>query len=250
MSAAGNILAVEDNVVNRKLLVKTLSAQGYSVTPACNGREALAILHDGDPRAFDVVLLDIMMPELNGYETLREIKADPALRELPVLMISAIDEMTSVIECVKMGAIDYLPKPFNPDLLRARIESSLVAKRLRDLELEYLEQVRHVTSAAAAVESGTYEASNLEGVAARSDELGQLARVFQRMAREVRAREERLIRQVQELKIEIDEARQDRQVAEITESEFYQKLSAEAEVLRQIVQDAGMEEERSESWGT
>jgi CheY-like chemotaxis protein len=235
VSQSGVILAVEDNPVNRKVLVRTLTTQGYEVTPATNGREALEILRGGNPRAFDVVLLDIMMPELNGYETLEAIKSDPALRDLPVLMISAIDELNSVIECIKMGATDYLPKPFNADLLRARIEASLTTKRLRDLELEYLEQVRKVTSAASAVESGTYEASDLEDVAGREDELGRLARVFQQMAHEVRAREERLIRQVEELRIEIDVARQDRQVAEITESDFYQQISAEAEELRRII---------------
>lgn len=237
MTPAGVILVVEDNPVSRKLLVATLSAQGYAVTPAANGREALEILRSGSSRAFDVVLLDIMMPELDGYETLRAIKADQALRDLPVLMISAIDEIESVIECVKMGATDYLPKPFNAELLRARIESSLAAKRLRDLELEYLEQVQKLTGAASAVEGGSFQASSIEDVAGRADELGRLARVFQQMAREVRAREDRLMRQVRELRIEIDEARQDRQVAEITESEFYQKLTAEAEVLRGIIRD-------------
>jgi len=234
-SSSGVILAVEDNPVNLKLLTRILTSQGYDVIPASNGREALKILSNGNPRAFDVILLDIMMPELNGYETLRRIKADLALRDLPVVMISAIDEMASVIECIKLGATDYLPKPFNADLLRARIESSLVAKRLRDLELEYLEQVQKLTNAASAVNDGSYESSILDDVAQRTDSLGTLALVFQQMVREVRAREERLIRQVAELRIEIDEARQDRQVAEITDSEFYQKLSADAEELRTII---------------
>jgi CheY-like chemotaxis protein len=235
LNIAGNILAVEDNPINLKILVKTLATQGYRVTTAANGVEAMATLSAGDPRAFDVVLLDILMPEMNGYETLRAIKSDNALRELPVLVISAIDEMASVIECIQMGAIDYLTKPFDADLLRARIESSMATKRLRDLELEYLEQVQKLTTAAIEVESGTYESSSLENVASRNDELGRLARVFQQMVREVRAREERLIQQVRELRIEIDEARQDRQVTEITESEFYQKISAEADALRQII---------------
>lgn len=237
MTPTGEILAVDDNPVNRKLLVATLSAQGYSVTPAGNGREALEILRHGRARRFDVVLLDIVMPEMDGYDTLRAIRADRSLRDLPVLMISAVDEIESVIECVKMGATDYLAKPFNADLLRARIESSLAAKRLRDLELEYLEQVQKLTSAASAVEAGTFQTSSLDDVAGRHDELGRLARVFQRMAREVRAREEKLIEEVRELRIEIDEARQNRQVAEITESEFYRNLTAEAEVLRRIIGD-------------
>ncbi len=237
MNVLGNILAVEDNPVNLKILVKTLATQGYSVTTAANGLEAMSALNAGGPRAFDVVLLDILMPEMNGYETLRAIKSDSELRELPVLMISAIGEMSSVIECIKLGAIDYLAKPFNADLLRARIESSLATKRLRDLELEYLEQVQKLTTAAIEVENGTYEPSILENVVDRNDELGRLARVFQQMVREVRAREERLIQQVRDLRIEIDEARQDRQVMEITESEFYLKISAEADALRQIIAD-------------
>ncbi len=233
----GKILAVEDNRINLRLLVKTLTTQGYAVTDACNGRDALRILGEHNPREFDVVLLDIIMPELDGYETLRAIKSDPLLRDLPVVMISAVDEMSSVIECIRMGAADYLPKPFNAELLRARIESSLATKRLRDLELEYLQQVEVLTSAAAKVESGAYEETDVDLVAARTDELGGLARMFQHMVREVRAREERLLRQVQELRIEIDEARQDIKVAEITESEFYQKISSEAELLRQIIAD-------------
>jgi DNA-binding response OmpR family regulator len=174
---------------------------------------------------------------MDGYSTLRAIRADRTLQDLPVLMISAVDEIESVIECVKIGATDYLAKPFNADLLRARIESSLAAKRLRDLELEYLDQVQKLTGAASAVEAGTFQTSILDDVADRHDELGRLARVFQQMAREVRAREERLIEEVRELRIEIDEARQNRQVAEITESDYYQRLTSEAEVLRRIIGD-------------
>ena len=235
MSGPGMILAVDDNAINRAVLVRTLQAQGHDVVSARHGREALEILRGARQRAFDLVLLDIVMPEMDGYDTLRAIKDDPALRDLPVVMISAIDEMDSVIECVAMGATDYLPKPFNADLLRARVDSSLVAKRLRDLELEYLDQVQKLTDAASMIEANRFEPTCLDDVAARSDELGRLARVFQQMAREVRAREQRLIEQVRELRIEIDEARQDRQVAEITESEFYRKLSAEADALRDII---------------
>ena len=134
-----------------------------------------------------------------------------------------------------MGAIDYLPKPFDPALLRARINSSLAAKRLRDLEREYLEQVGHVVDAAGAVEAGTFENDSLNGVAARPDALGQLARVFQQMAREVRAREDRLKQQVQELRIEIDQVRQAKKVAEITSSDYFKDLRARADELRKAV---------------
>ena len=135
-----------------------------------------------------------------------------------------------------MGATDYLPKPFNSALLQARISASLAGKRLRDLELEYLEQVGHVTAAAAAVEAGTFAAGSLEVVARRTDALGKLARIFQRMAHEVRSREERLKREVGELRIEINQVRQAQKVAEITETEYFQRLRGQADELRRIME--------------
>jgi two-component system, cell cycle response regulator len=234
--ARGDILVVDDNRVNRQLLARALETQGYAVASAENGRQALDLLRAQTP-PFDVVLLDILMPELDGYETLKRIKEDQGLSHLPVIMISAIDELDSVIRCIEMGATDYLAKPFNAALLRARIGASLAGKRLRDLELEYLEQVGHVIHAAEAVEAGTFEPGSLSGVASRDDALGNLARVFSRMAEEVRAREERLRRQVQELRIEIDEAKQARRVAEITESDYFRHLRDQAGELRKIIED-------------
>jgi DNA-binding response OmpR family regulator len=172
---------------------------------------------------------------MDGYQTLACIKEQGTLQHLPVIMISALDEMDSIIRCIKLGATDYLTKPFNAALLHARISASLASKRLRDLELEYLEQVGRVTAAAAAVEAGTFAPESVEGVAARADALGQLARVFQRMAREVRAREERLQREVHELRIEIDQVRQAERVAEITETEYFQRLRGQADQLRRMM---------------
>jgi CheY-like chemotaxis protein len=177
LSAQGHILVVDDNRVNRLLLSRALEADGYRVTLAEHGRQALELLGQ---TPVDVVLLDILMPEMDGYETLARIKAEPGLGHIPVIMISAVGEMDSVIRCIEMGATDYLPKPFNAALLRARLGASLAGKRLRDLELEYLEQVGRVTDAAAAVEAETFEPLALDGVAGRADALGQLARVFQR----------------------------------------------------------------------
>jgi DNA-binding response OmpR family regulator len=131
-----------------------------------------------------------------------------------------------------MGAEDYLPKPFDPVLLRARINAGLAKKRLDNLEQEYLEQVRQVVEAAGAVEAGTFESRQLDGVARRDDALGQLARVFQGMATEVRAREQRLKQEVRKLRIEIDEARAARQVAEITETKYFQDLQRKVVELR------------------
>jgi DNA-binding response OmpR family regulator len=196
-----------------------------------------------------VVLLDVVMPGVDGYETLERIKADDALRHLPVIMISGVDELESVVRCIELGAADYLPKPFDAAILHARLSSSLAGKRLRDLELEYLEQVALVTGAAAALEEDAFEPSSLASVAARGDALGQLARSFQRMASEVRAREERLRAEVRELKIEIDERQQSKKVAEITGSDYFRELRERAGELRQIVGDAdasppGAERER------
>jgi CheY-like chemotaxis protein len=225
----GRLLIVDDNEINRDVLARRLGRQGYTTAAAENGRKALEMVRT---QKFDLLLLDIMMPELNGYEVLRHLKADSHLRDIPVIMISALDDMASIVRCIKLGAEDYLPKPFDPVLLRARIGASLEKKRLRDQEIEYLHNVDHVIAAAAAVEAGEFDPETLARVATRRDELGRLARVFQRMAREVHAREQRLKQEVQQLRIEIDEARTARQVAEITETDYFQDLQRKADQLR------------------
>jgi CheY-like chemotaxis protein len=225
----GRLLIVDDNEINRDVLARRLGRQGYTTAAAENGRKALEMVQT---QKFDLLLLDIMMPELNGYEVLRHLKADSHLRDIPVIMISALDDMDSIVRCIELGAEDYLPKPFDPVLLRARIGASLEKKRLRDQEIEYLHNVDHVIAAAAAVEAGEFDPETLARVATRRDELGRLARVFQRMAREVQAREQRLKQEVQQLRIEIDEAITARQVAEITETDYFQDLQRKADQLR------------------
>ena len=137
-SVSGRILVVDDNEMNRDMLSRRLRKRGYDVDTANDGREALDTVADGD---FDLVLLDIMMPEMNGYEALERLKADEALRHIPVIMISAVDEMDRIIRCIKLGAADYLPKPFNATLLRARVESSLAVKRLHDEQQAYTQSL-------------------------------------------------------------------------------------------------------------
>ncbi len=134
----GLLLIVDDNDVNRDMLSRRLERQGYTVVAAADGRQALATLATQN---FDLVLLDVMMPEMDGYQTLEELKANPQLRDIPVIMISALDEIESIVRCIQMGAEDYLPKPFDPVLLRARIGASLEKKRLRDQEQAYLQQI-------------------------------------------------------------------------------------------------------------
>jgi len=188
-----NLLVVDDDETNRKILSGRLEAEGYKVFVAENGRRALEMI---ETQPFDLVLLDILMPEMDGYQVLQYLKSRQTLHNIPVIVLSALDEIESAVRCIEMGAEDYLTKPFNPVLLRARIGACLEKKRLRDQEVAYLQNVSSVTNAAAAVETGVFEPESLTEVAKRTDELGRLARVFQGMAREVYAREERLKRDV------------------------------------------------------
>ncbi len=135
----GFILVVDDNEMNRDMLCRRLERQGHTVLEAENGRKALEFL---ESVKVDLVLLDLLMPELDGLQTLELLKADPIHRYTPVIMLSALDEVDSVVHCIEVGAEDYLPKPFNPVLLNARINACLEKKRLRDQEQAYLEQLR------------------------------------------------------------------------------------------------------------
>ena len=128
---ATTILIADDDTVSRKLLRRLLEQDGHTVRAASNGREALELFRE-EPS--DVVLLDIVMPELDGISVLEQLKATPGTENVPVIMISAVDETDSVVRCIEKGADDYLPKPFNPVILRARINAGLAKKRLRDLE--------------------------------------------------------------------------------------------------------------------
>jgi class 3 adenylate cyclase len=126
-----HVLLVEDNKVNRLLLARSVQLLGHRVTSAENGRVALALMRG---QAFDLVLLDIAMPEMDGFEVLTQMLADPALRDLPVLVTSALEGLNNVVRCIELGAEDYLAKPVNPVLLKARLNASLEKKRLRDLQ--------------------------------------------------------------------------------------------------------------------
>jgi phosphoserine phosphatase RsbU/P len=130
-SASGSLLIVDDNEANRALLARRLRRQGYTVSLAENGRQALEKLR---ARRFDLVLLDVIMPEMGGYHVLEKMKQDPLLRHLPVIMISALDDLEMLARCIQKGAEDYLAKPFDAVLLQARIGSSLEKKRLHDQE--------------------------------------------------------------------------------------------------------------------
>jgi class 3 adenylate cyclase len=132
------VLVVDDIETNRDMLCRLLEADGHKASVAENGRIALELIK---AQPFDLVLLDVMMPEMDGYQVLENMKSDETLRDIPVIVLSALDELDSVVRCIAMGAEDYLPKPFNPVLLRARIGASLEKKRLRDQEVRYLSEL-------------------------------------------------------------------------------------------------------------
>ena len=134
------ILVVDDNEDNLYTLTQRLRREGYTnIATAGDGRQALELLR---ARPFDLLLLDVMMPELNGYQVLEELKADDRLRAVPVIMVSAVDELDSVIRCIELGAADYLLKPFNPTLLRARVVACAREEALHDQLVEWSQTLK------------------------------------------------------------------------------------------------------------
>ncbi len=135
---SGHILIVDDDPLNQRLLTKSLEGDGHRTTAVDNGFAAMTAFESDPP---DVVLLDVLMPGLDGIEVLERMKADEQLRNIPVIMISGLEDSDSIVRCLEAGAEDYLPKPFDPAILRARIEAGLNRKRLRDLEQERVRNV-------------------------------------------------------------------------------------------------------------
>lgn len=134
-SSDGYILIVDDEEINRELLSRHLGRQGYTIFTAQTGAAAFEIL---DTHFCDLIILDIMMPEMNGYKVLELLKTNQAYAHIPVIIISALGDMTSVTHCIELGAEDYLPKSFDPILLKARVSASIEKKRLRDKEKAYM----------------------------------------------------------------------------------------------------------------
>jgi DNA-binding response OmpR family regulator len=145
------ILVVDDNEMNRDVLSRRLERQGYRVVTAEDGVMALEAVQS---EAFDLVLLDIMMPRMNGYEVLEALKRDPAHKAIPVIVISAMDDLESVVRCIELGADDYLFKPFNPVLLRARINASL-SRRSLELTPDQIASIHNLTAAVRELASGS-----------------------------------------------------------------------------------------------
>jgi adenylate cyclase len=136
---SSRILVVDDTEANRELLSRRLGRNGHVVQTANGGKSALEAVTKSE---FDLILLDLMMPDMNGLEVLTRLKDDLAVRHIPVIMISALDEIDSIVSCIEAGAEDYIPKPFDPVLLGARIEASLERKRLRDRERAFTNELK------------------------------------------------------------------------------------------------------------
>ena len=139
-AVTGKLLVVDDNKTNCEILQRRLEREDHRVSIALNGAQALEMISQDD---FDLVLLDIVMPEMDGFEVLLTMKQDERLREIPVIMISALDEIEVAVRCIEAGAEDYLSKPFNLVLLRARIGACLEKKRLHEREVEHLRDIEH-----------------------------------------------------------------------------------------------------------
>lgn len=150
-TAPARLLVADDNKVNRLLLTRNLELLGHTVASAENGRVALEMLRR---ERFDVVLLDMEMPELDGFAVLEAMKGDLALRDTPVIVTSSLEGLDHVVRCIELGAEDYLPKPVNPVLLRARLAASLEKKRLRDRQKELLRRFATPEVAADLEQSG------------------------------------------------------------------------------------------------
>jgi signal transduction histidine kinase len=152
------VLVVDDSESNREILARRLKGQGYSVITAENGRIAMETVRKND---FDMVLLDVMMPEMDGFEVLKRLKSDEQFKHIPVVMISALSEMESVVRCIEMGADDYLPKPFDPTLLRARAVACVERKRAHDKEAMFAEELQQSYARAQALERMRDDLTNM-----------------------------------------------------------------------------------------
>jgi serine/threonine-protein kinase len=199
---AGRVLVVDDEAVLREILRRQLTEVGHTVLMAKDARMALEMAERERP---DVVLTDINMPDISGVELLRLLKQNERTRDIPVVVVSAQDDVDIVVRCIQLGAEDHITKPFQAAILQARVRASLDRKRARDLELDYLARVRALTAAAEAVERDTYVAGSLTetGSGTKEDELGTLARVFDRVVTGLKSREARLQQRLGRLREEV-----------------------------------------------
>ena len=228
---SGHLLVVDDQPLNRELLRDRLLRDGYSVAMAEDGLQALEKVRRNN---FDLILLDVMMPGLDGYGVLAALKQEEELRHIPVIMISAVDELSSVVACIENGAEDYLPKPFNPTLLRARIGACLEKKALRDQELRiYRALVASQEHLARELDRASQAIASLPPAVEADSSLSPVLAAFRRMSTAVARRETQLRAQIRELEIEINPQALQGQVGSILADPSFQSLSERARALRQ-----------------
>ena len=143
MKDQASVLVADDDPVTRLMLTGSLERNGHQVTTAEDGSQALDLVRT---MAVDVILLDVVMPQMDGYAVLEQLKADPDLRHIPVVMVTSVDDVDSAVRCIELGADDYLSKPIDPVLLTARINAGLSKKRLHDLEMDHLQEVARLNT--------------------------------------------------------------------------------------------------------
>jgi CheY-like chemotaxis protein/RIO-like serine/threonine protein kinase len=194
------VLIVDDDESILEGLQWRLEDMGYDVVSAGNGADGLGIAEQG---GIDLLISDIEMPEMDGITLLGMIKGRQDLRDIPVIVVSGKDDLESVTKCIELGAEDHISKPYDATILRARVVASLERKRLRDIDTDRLRRVGVLTAAAEAVEQESYTPGFLASLIARRDEIGKLARVFDRMVTGLRSRAERLDRRQQQLRNEM-----------------------------------------------
>lgn len=227
----GRILAVDDDPLNRDMLASRLIRQGHTVTTAADGLEVLEKVRQ---QTFDLVLLDVMMPRLDGYGTLTQLKRDEQLRHLPVIMISALDDLSSVVRCIEAGADDYLPKPFNATLLRARIGACLEKKALRDQEMELYQNL--VQSQRRLDRELQLAEGSIQGLSADlrgQPQVATLLAAFERMAAAVSRQETELRATIHQLEITINADALHGQLQSILGDPSFSSLAERARAMRQ-----------------
>lgn len=226
----GRILAVDDDDLNLDVLAQRLSRQGHVVTTATDGLEALAKARQ---QTFDLILLDVMMPRLDGYGTLAELKADEQLRHIPVIMISALDELSSVVRCIEAGAEDYLPKPFNATLLRARLSACLEKKAQRDQEHElYTNLVKSQQRLHRELSQADAVVASMAADVREDPRMAPLLAAFERMSGAVSRRETELRATIQELEIKISRQAISTHVGSIVADPSFSSLTERARAMR------------------
>jgi sigma-B regulation protein RsbU (phosphoserine phosphatase) len=226
----GKILVVDDNAMNVEVLSARLARQGHIVSTASDGEEAL---HCVTQEPFDLVLLDVMMPKVDGYATLQALKAGEETQFIPVIMISALDELQSVVRCIEAGAEDYLAKPFNPTLLRARVDACLREKIRHDREVTLYKSLlqsqqvleRHIISSEKQLQSIPEDLLS-------DPRVTPLLQAFSEMTGALRNRESDLRVSMESLEIKIDHSDLQNHVGAIVSDPSFLALSQRAKAMR------------------